>query len=307
MRQASEVEILVLGGTGMLGHKIFQHFRQQFSATYCTIRGSLDDPALREVDLFDAGHVFERCDAADFGALERLLLEHKPRVVINCVGIIKQRPTSKLAVPSILLNALLPHWLCQCCRRWGGRLIHFSTDCVFSGKRGGYREDDFADAHDLYGRSKFLGEVASENSLTLRTSIIGRELLHFRSLLEWFLSQNHKTVRGYTRAFYSGLTTNRLAVVVADLVATHPRLSGLYQVTSQTISKFDLLCLLRDAYGLDIEIVPDAGVFCDRSMRGEQFAQATGYVRPAWPELVAELAKDETPYEQWRAALKSVV
>ena len=307
MSPQPEMEILVLGGMGMLGHKVFQRLRQRFPGTFCTIRGSIEEEPLRQIDLFQTGHVVEHFDATDFAALGHLLLENRPRVVVNCIGLIKHRPESTEAIPSITLNALLPHKLAEFCERWGARLIHFSTDCVFSGKRGRYREEDVPDAEDLYGRTKFLGEVSSRNALTLRTSIIGRELTHFQSLLEWFLSQNGKTVRGYTRAFYSGLTTNRLAEVVAELIERHPKLSGLYHVTSQTISKFDLLCLLRKAYGLEIEVEPDAAFFCDRSMRGEKFAEATGYVCPAWPELVAQLVRDETPYEQWRATLKSVV
>jgi len=303
----SLMDILVLGGTGMLGHKMFQLLRQRFPRTFCTIRGSIDDEPVRHIDLFQNGQVVERFDATDLAGVEHLLLENRPRVVVNCIGLIKHRPASTEAIPSITVNSLLPHKLAEFCQRWDGRLIHFSTDCVFSGKRGSYREEDFADAEDLYGSTKFRGEVTSGKALTLRTSIIGRELAHFTSLLEWFLSQNHNKVRGYTRAFYSGLTTNRLAEVVAHLIENHPNLSGLYHVTSQTISKFDLLCLLRKAYGLDIEVEPDAEFFCDRSMRGEKFAEATGYVCPAWPELVAQLVRDETPYEQWRATLKSTV
>ncbi len=296
------MEILVLGGAGMLGHKMFQHLRRRFPRTYCTIRGSVDDLALHDVALFHDGHVLEHCDVTEFAALEQLLLEHRPRVLVNCIGVIKQRPEAKMAVPSLLLNAVLPHQLAKLCQRWDGRLIHFSTDCVFSGRRGGYREEDFADAEDLYGRTKYLGEVSGGNSVTLRTSIIGRELTHFTSLLEWLLGQNRRRVKGYTRAFFSGVTTNWLAEVVGDLIENHPNLSGLYQVTSNTISKFDLLCLLRAAYSLDIEIAPDDEFHCDRSMAGEKFAGATGYVCPPWPELLAQLSGDPTPYEEWRVS-----
>jgi len=307
MRQESGIEILVLGGKGMLGHKIFQHLRKRFPETYCAIRGSVKDEATRQIDLFQNGQVIEHFDAADLASIERLLLENKPQVVINCIGIIKQRPQAKEAIPSVTVNSLLPHKLAECCQRWSGRLIHFSTDCVFSGKRGGYREQDFADAEDLYGRTKLLGEVTGGKALTLRTSIIGRELAHLTSLLEWFLGQNHRKVPGYTRAFFSGVTTNWLAEVVGDLIENHPNLSGLYQVTSQRISKFDLLCLLREAYDLDIEIVPSDEFWCDRSMVGDKFVRATGYACAPWRELAAQLAKDPTPYEEWRAAKNEVL
>ena len=294
------MDILILGGAGMLGHKLFQRLRQSHPETFCTIRGSVNEGALREVELFHTGNVIENCDASDFPAVERLLLQHKPRVVINCIGIIKQRAEAKRPIPSIEINSLLPHRLASVCEAWRGRFIHFGTDCVFSGQAGNYSETDFSDAHDLYGRTKFLGEVVCGRALTLRTSIIGRELLHRESLFEWFLQQNHKRISGFTRAMFSGVTTNYMARVVERLIDDHPNLAGLYQVTSQTISKFNLLCLFKDAYQLDVEIVPESKFFCDRSMKGDKFAQATGLVCPSWPELVAELSDDETPYEKWK-------
>jgi dTDP-4-dehydrorhamnose reductase len=294
------VDILILGGAGMLGHKVFQRLRICHRDTCCTIRGLVHDDPLKNVDLFHDGHVIENCDVADWPALQRLLLRLRPRILVNCVGIIKQRPQAKAPIPSIEINALLPHRLASLCATWGGRLIHFSTDCVFSGKRGNYTEDDLSDAEDLYGRTKFLGEATEHNALTIRTSIVGRELEHGESLLEWFLKQNHRRISGYTHALYSGLTTIHLARLVDNLIADFPELTGLYQVTAPTISKYHLLSLLRDTYGLDIEIVPDDTVSCDRSLKGEKFARATSYVCPGWPALAAELAADDTPYEKWR-------
>jgi len=157
-----------------------------------------------------------------------------------------------------------------------------------------------SDAEDLYGKSKYLGEVTAENALTLRTSIIGRELAHFRSLLEWILSQNGKSVRGFKRVIYSGVTTSYMADLVCRIVSEHPTLSGLYQVTSPAISKHDLLCMIRDAFRMDIDIVPDEKEVSDRSMVGEAFLRATGYRSPDWPALVSQLVNDPTPYEKWR-------
>ena len=284
----------------MLGHKLFQHLRQSYPETRCTIRGSIHEPHLRNVELFHSGNVVEHFDAAHSLSLDRLLSKRTPEVVINCIGIVKQRAAAKETVPSIEINALLPHRLASACERQGSRLIHFSTDCVFSGKHGNYHEGNVSDAEDLYGRTKFLGELTTANAITLRTSIIGRELAHRESLLEWFLQQNHKSVSGYTRAMFSGITTNLMARVVAGLIARHPKLTGLYQVASPPISKCDLLTLLRDAYALDIQIDPESDLFCDRSMKGGKFAQAAGFICPPWPELVAELANDVTPYQQWK-------
>jgi dTDP-4-dehydrorhamnose reductase len=292
------MEILILGGQGMLGHKLFQRLRSRYPETYCTIRGSIDAPEIANFDLFQRGGVIENIDALRLPVLERLLLQHTPKVVINCIGIVKQRRQAKEAVPSITINALLPHQLAEICQRWGGRLIHFSTDCVFSGKHGNYDEEDSSDAEDLYGRTKFLGEVSAGRALTLRTSIIGREVGHRESLLEWLFAQDHKRISGYTQAMFSGVTTNYMAKVVENLIENHPDLSGLYQVTSKTITKFDLLCLLRRAYRLDIEITPDPNFICDRSMSGRKFERATGSACPLWPELAAELSLDDTPYEK---------
>ena len=294
------MKVLVLGGEGMLGHKMFQTLLARYPDTACTVRDSLDEPFYRRIDLFREGTVLEKIDAMNLPSLGRTLRGIRPGFIVNCVGIIKQREEAKAAIPTITLNTLLPHQLAEYAQEWGGRVIHFSTDCVFNGKRGCYTEDDSSDAEDLYGRSKYLGEVAAENALTLRTSIIGRELSHFRSLLEWFLAQKGKTIRGFRRVIYSGVTSNYLARRVGDLIADHPSLSGLYQVTSAPICKYDLLCLLRDAFKLDVEIVPDENEVSDRSMVGDAFLRATGYSSPDWPILVAQLANDSTPYEKWR-------
>ncbi len=294
------MKILVLGGEGMLGHKMFQTLLERFPGTGCTVRGRLSDPFYRRIGLYRAGRTIDGVDAADFPSLARTLRDAAPEFVVNCVGIVKQCDEAAAPIPSIEINSLLPHRLAALSAEWGGRLIHFSTDCVFSGRGGGYAEDDPPDAPDLYGRTKSLGEPAADNALTLRTSIIGRELSRFRSLLEWFLAQRGKTVRGFTRVVWSGVTTNLLAHVVGDIVANRPALSGLYQVASRPVSKHDLLCMMRDAFGIDATVVPDDREASDRSMSGEKFFAATGWRAPDWPGPLLELAGDPTPYEKWR-------
>jgi dTDP-4-dehydrorhamnose reductase len=283
----------------MLGHKMFQRLRERFPNTCCTVRSSAGEAAALAPGLLDR-NVIADVDAMDWSSLDGLLCELKPSVIVNCVGIVKQRAEAKEAIPSIIINSLLPHRLAGWCERWSARLIHFSTDCVFSGERGNYSEEDHSDAKDVYGKTKFLGEVAGRKALTLRTSMIGRELTQFASLLEWFLSQGRGPVKGYTRAFYSGVTTNYLAELVARIIEEKPELHGLYQVTAPTISKFELLGLLRDAYQKDVEVVADDSFFCDRSMKGDKFVADTGYRCPPWAELIAQLAQDKTPYERWR-------
>jgi dTDP-4-dehydrorhamnose reductase len=242
----------------------------------------------------------------DVPALKNLLEAEKPSFMINCIGIVKQRDEGKAAIPSITINSLLPHLLAEWGISWGGRLIHFSTDCVFSGKKGNYSEGDPSDAEDLYGKSKYLGEVASQNALTLRTSIIGRELSHFKSLLEWFRAQKGKKVKGFSRVIYSGVTTNHIAELVGNILHDHPTLSGLYQVAAPAITKHDLLSRIREAYQLDVEIVADESEISDRSMTGDRFRKATGYQEPAWAELIAQLAGDNTPYDRWLKETKHV-
>lgn len=294
------MKIIVLGGAGMLGHKMFQTLREGFPGVACTVREDPSTPPLDGVDLLQGDDVLRGVDVADAPALERLLAGSEPDVIVNCVGVIKQIEDGRSAVPCIALNALLPHQLALLAARWGGRVIHFSTDCVFDGTRGGYTEDDVPDARDLYGKTKALGEIAYDNALTLRTSFIGRELDRNLSLLEWFLAQDGKTVKGFGKVLYSGVTTLEIAGIVARLVTGNPGLSGLFQVASQPVSKHDLLLLLREAFGLDVEILRDDSVVSDRSMQGRRFAEATGVTVPPWEDMVRALAEDPTPYGRWK-------
>lgn len=283
----------------MLGHKLFQVLRDKFPGTVGIMRGDPQAEALRRVDLLQGSDVVSGVDLTDHAVLRKTLESIRPDFILNAAGVIKQRDEGTAAVPSIAINSLLPHWLAATAASWGGRIIHFSSDCVFAGTRGQYRVTDRSDADDLYGRSKYMGEVTAPNALTLRTSIVGRELKEHRSLLDWFLSQKGRKVRGYRRVIYSGTTTNELANVVTRIIAQHPALTGLYQVVSEPISKHDLLGLVREAYSLDVEIEPYDAEVSDRSMVGDEFRDAVGYVSPPWPELIARLASDATPYRQW--------
>jgi dTDP-4-dehydrorhamnose reductase len=294
-----DVKILILGGGGMLGHKMFQVLGHRFPDTWCTLREPREDSPLGQLPLFQAGRVLDGVDASNVEALERFVRDVRPAVIVNCVGVIKQRSEAQSIIGSITVNALLPHRLARVASEWNGRLIHFSTDCVFSGRKGQYREADEPDPVDLYGRTKLLGEVAADNALTLRTSFIGRELRHGQSLLEWFLAQNHQKVGGYRRVWWSGTTSNHLAEVVGNLIGEGPPLAGLYHLSGVRLSKYDLLLKLRDGLGLDLEVEPSDTVVCDRSLDGSRFAQATGYRAPSWDGLIAQLVSDPTPYDRW--------
>jgi dTDP-4-dehydrorhamnose reductase len=291
------MRILVLGGEGMLGHKIVQRLASEHSETWWTVRSP---KAALPLALPRSERCLDCIDVTEWPPLEAVLRRMRPDVVVNCIGVIKQRAEAHNPILSITINALLPHRIAETVAGWAGRLIHFSSDCVFSGRKGHYSEADPSDAEDLYGRTKFLGEAAGRNALTLRTSIIGRELENHQSLLDWFLLSGHSQVRGFTNVWWSGVTTNHLAEVVADLIHRHPSLSGLYQVSSGRISKHELLCRLRDGYGFQVEVQPDEGPVNDRSLDGSRFAAATGYRCPPWEQLIRELISDPTPYPSRR-------
>ncbi len=283
----------------MLGHKMLQTFVSQGHETVGTIRGDIDDLGATGEFLSGTAPIIERVDAAAVESVRWAIDETAPDVVVNCVGIIKQLPTAKDSITSITINALFPHQLASICAESDRRLIHFSTDCVFSGRRGSYTEDDESDAQDLYGRTKYLGEVGG-NALTLRTSIVGRQLSVFQSLLEWFIAQEGGTVKGFQRAMFSGVTTLQAARSVVRLVDDSPELSGLYQLAGPAISKYDLLREFRDALDLDITIVPETGFMLDRTFISDRFVSATGLETPSWIDMITDLVNDPTPYEDLR-------
>jgi dTDP-4-dehydrorhamnose reductase len=241
--------------------------------------------------VFDVDQAFAEVDVRHEGDLLRVFAEFRPEAVINAIGIVKQRHDAEAALPCLELNAVFPHRLSNICGAAGTRLIHLSTDCVFSGDRGAYTEADESDARDLYGRSKFLGELQSSHCVTLRKSAIGLELGGNAGLVEWFLAQRG-TIKGYTKAIYSGFTAIEMARIIERVLTQHADLSGLWHVASKPISKYDLLCALCEKLGRDdIVIKPDDEFVCDRSLLGERFEAATGYRAPSWDTMLEELVK----------------
>ncbi len=247
----------------------------------------------------DAGRVVEGLDATDFSCIERVLGDIRPDVIVNCIAITKRRGEAADALASVELNAAFPHRLERWAQQHSARLIHFSTDCVFDGRAGNYDEASLTNAEDLYGRTKALGEVSGPCSLTLRTSLVGRELKARTELLEWFLAQKGRQISGYRRALYTGVSTVWMADLVADLLQRFPRLAGVHQVAAPTISKYDLLLLARDAFRVDVDIQPDDSVVVLRNLDGTRFGRLTGIAVPDWRQMMGELASDPTPYEDW--------
>ncbi len=283
------MKILVLGGSGMLGHQLVRELAPSFETVF-TLRGEARAlmPAVPRARAVDGP------DALDLGWLERLLDAERPDAVLNAVGVIKQVLDDRARAQVIAVNALFPHQLQELCRGRGIRLVHYSTDCVFSGsaegQRGplGYRETDPTDPQDLYGLSKRLGEPSGDNCLVLRTSIIGPELRGGHSLLEWFLAQTG-SVRGFTGALYSGLTTPELARLTGTLLRTAPDIHGLWHVAADPISKHDLLRMIGEIYGSPTTVIPDDHFRCDRRLDGSRFAEATGWRAPPWREMVTAM------------------
>jgi dTDP-4-dehydrorhamnose reductase len=279
------MRVLVLGANGMLGNAMLRLMSEQDDwAVYGTLRAP--KPALQA--LAPKAQLLHGIHADHPDSLLSALTQSRPQVVINCVGLVKQLANAQDPLDAIPINALLPHRLARMCELVQARLVHVSTDCVFSGEQGNYMESDMADAQDVYGRSKLLGEVDYPHAMTLRTSIIGHELSSAHGLVEWFLAQR-SSVKGYTQAIFSGLPTCELAKVVRDWVIPNTGLRGLYHLAAAPISKHDLLQIVNREYGKGLQITPDDTVKIDRSLNASRFKAATAYVAPAWPDLVAQM------------------
>jgi dTDP-4-dehydrorhamnose reductase len=277
------MKVLVIGASGMIGSTVLRVLSESKDLV---VSGTVRNASVKR--LFTsamASRLIADVDVEHPDALVKVLDDVRPDVVINCAGLTKHKPEADVPLVSIPINTLMPHRLAGLCKLTGARLVHVSTDCVFSGEKGGYTETDFTDARDVYGKSKALGELAYAHTVTLRTSTIGHELQSKYGLLDWFLSQETRC-NGYARAIFSGLPTVIFAQVIRDVVIPHKQLSGLHHVAAKPINKFDLLKLIADVYGKSIDIVPDDKLVIDRSLDAERFRAATGYVAPEWEEMI---------------------
>lgn len=277
------MNILVLGASGMLGNAVVRVLSEHTGLqVFGTVR---TDTSKRLFNEAIAQRLLVGVDVEQQDSLTQAFAFSRPDVVINCIGLVKQLADADDPLRAIPINTMLPHRLARLCDLSGARLVHMSTDCVFSGNKGNYSETDYADANDLYGRSKYLGEVSYAHTITLRTSIIGHELQSTHGLIGWFLSQQVKC-KGYTRAIFSGVPTVVLAQIIRDVVIPHPELHGVYQVAADPISKYDLLNLVAKAYEKKIEISPDDSLVINRSLNPGLFHEATGYRTPPWEEMI---------------------
>jgi dTDP-4-dehydrorhamnose reductase len=291
------MKILIVGGTGMLGHKAVQVLKNKFDV-YATIKKEF--AAVERYGIFEKSKTFGGVDVEALDTLKNIIADLKPQIIFNAVGIIKQSESSKNVIKTLTVNSIFPHRLAEYAADAGAKVITVSTDCVFRGDKGNYKETDVSDAADLYGKSKNLGELYEDHCLTLRTSIIGREIDGAHSLVEWFLSNRGKRVKGFTNAVYSGFPTIVFAELIAKIIAEKTNLHGLYHVASNPINKYDLIKLINQKFDAGIEIEPFADFRIDRSLNSEKFQNETGFAPNGWETMIERMADDPTPYDEWR-------
>lgn len=285
------MKILVLGASGMVGSTVLSVLSQK---SEWEVFGSLRNKQIKAYFPPDvAKRAIAGVDLGNTDEIVKVISQVDPNLVINCAALTKHRSEGASPIASLSLNSLMPHRLAEVCRLSGARIIHISTDCVFSGSKGGYTESDVPDPSDLYGRTKLLGELDYEHTVTLRTSVIGRELNTRNGLLEWFLAQEGECP-GYRKALFSGLPTSVFAEVIRDYVIPNQQLAGLYHVSAAPIDKFTLLGLIAEAYEKEIDIVPDERLVLDRSLDSSRFSSVTGYIAPEWPVLIREMRNHPT-------------
>jgi dTDP-4-dehydrorhamnose reductase len=284
------MRILIFGITGMLGHTLFYELNKAGLDVHGTVR-KLD--TLK--DYFPPNtqdRLINGVDVYNFPSIVDAVNLINPNIIINCIGLIRQLPEGKQPLPCLEINARFPHLLFMLCKEKNIRLIHYSTDCVFDGKKGApYTEFDPTSAKDIYGLTKYIGELNEAPAITIRTSIIGHELKGKKGLLEWFLFQE-STVKGYRKVLFTGLPTDEHARILVNNILPNPALHGLYHVSSQPISKYDLLRLFAKEYDKTINIEPDDEIDEDRRLDSHAFTAATGYCAPSWPDLVANMRKN---------------
>jgi len=290
------MNIVILGASGLIGHKLFEKLPAQFDKVYAVMHRTREE--LKQFDLFrDNPNVIYNVDVLEFKKLTGILTALQADVVLNCVGITKRKEEINIPSLAIETNSLYPHKLADWAKENNARVIHFSTDCVFDGSIGDYDEDSPTTGKDAYGLTKAMGEIRYDHCLTIRSSFIGQELLGKSELLEWFLNQKSPTIKGFTKAFYSGVSTIYMCKVVADIIKNYPDISDLHTLARPTpISKYDLLCLAKEAYGSDVEIIPDDSFEIMPTLNGSKLAKKMNLEVPSWKEMMHELASENKNY-----------
>jgi dTDP-4-dehydrorhamnose reductase len=287
--------VLVLGASGMLGHMLVRVLSENHTVFGTTLSPYNESSPL--IQILPKENWFDSINVCAIEAVERTIRDVKPDIVLNGVGLIKQKMTLNVNSHAIHINSLFPHQLLEICKKTDTRLIHFSTDCVFEGTPGVKYVTDTPTATDVYGLSKLLGEVQEGPALTLRTSVVGRQLFGTESLFEWAISQRGNIVDGFKHAIYTGLTTLELSHVVKRIVEEQPDLVGLFQVASKPISKYELLAKLNVMLNLGLTIEPNTDFYCDRTLDGSEFSGLTNIEIPSWDNMLTKFSADQDFYE----------
>jgi dTDP-4-dehydrorhamnose reductase len=289
------MRILILGGNGMIGHKMYQLISKNYKDTWVTLRNNLSSYSYSEI--YNSDKVIDKIDLSNFKLLLNQLNVINPDVIINACGITIRRGIETFKANSIIINSALPHLLNEWVVSNKKRLIHFSTDCVFSGKKGDYLDNDIKDAIDLYGLTKSMGEIIdSKFTITLRGSMIGRELENKTELLEWFLHQKNNVIKGFTNVIYSGITTVRMAEITLKIINEYPNLSGIYNISSEPISKFDLLKKWNDNFSINATIEIDKNYTSNKNLISDKLFKTIELEQPIWDDLINQLKIDEELY-----------
>jgi len=286
------MRILVLGCSGLIGHKLLLKFSERFTDVNGFMRK--DRKELSVFPQLNTVNIIDHADVNDTVHLEGILHAIDPDVILNCIGITKRKIIKEFPLPPIFTNAYFPHYLSNWARKHNKRVIHFSTDCVFDGKIGDYDETSLTTGEDVYGKTKALGEIRYDHTLTIRSSFIGREIADFTELLEWFLAQGGKKIKGFTNTLYSGVSTTYMAKVIGDIITDYPDLNGLYNLAiPEPISKYDLLCLARDAFNIDVDIAKDDSFSTKPTLNGGKLRAIMNLETPSWKEMMTGLANED--------------
>ncbi|QGJ70493.1 dTDP-4-dehydrorhamnose reductase [Planctomycetales bacterium 10988] len=285
----------------MLGRQLFKSWNDRWQVAVTVRKTKEETIDYRSVDRCQ---VYEGMDLTRETDWEHVIQHFRPQAVINAAGVIKQKLQKSDTQQCHYINGVFPHRMQSLCEKYNAKFIQISTDCVFKGDRGNYRETDPIDCFDLYSTSKAAGEVTHSSGLTLRSSIIGLEASTQKSLIEWFLSQ-HGTIKGFTGAIYSGFTTLEMANIIENVLINYFDLTGLYHVSSVPISKYHLLQQLKELLNLhQVGIVPDSTFQCNRSLCSERFQQHTHFTPPSWEQMLQGLADQIKKREQNNAVGK---
>lgn len=280
------MKILVLGITGLIGRYIFSVLYNSFDVIGTTRKKKVD---LTDINLYQNKNILYNFDILKSSEVKNKIIDLRPDYIINCIGITKRKITDN-DIDVIYTNSIFPHKLSKLSELFNCKVIHFSTDCVFSGDKGFYDEESNTDALDLYGKTKALGEIKYKNSLTIRSSFIGLELYDKTELLEWVLSQNGKKINGYKKTMYSGVTTLFLAQFVKKILNLNFTFSGLYNLSPKVpISKYDLIELIIEEFQLNINLIKEERTVHNPTLDGELLRKELNFIIPSWKQMLKEL------------------